>query len=180
MILALAGLLVYNATNGSGSLYGKLLSFFALLTILSFMFVSKTMVRTNRMKYYTWGAIFLSSATIVLVLCPNIYGAIYYGVVNAISTPFYSGAFNMITMNALNDYAEKENLVGRVIAKETYLSVSRCIGMLFIVACHYFLSESMYLYVSVITLSLSPLLVVLNANLYHKKRDQLKLQGNIK
>ena len=86
----------------------------------------------------------------------------------------------MITMNALNDYAEKENLVGRVIAKETYLSVSRCIGMLFIVACHYFLSESMYLYVSVITLSLSPLLVVLNANLYHKKRDQLKIQGNIK
>ena len=180
LILALAGLLVYNATNGSGSLYGKLLAIFALLTILSFMFVSKTMVRTNRMKYYTWGAIFLSSATIVLVLCPNIYGAIYYGVVNAISTPFYSGAFNMITMNALNDYAEKENLVGRVIAKETYLSVSRCIGMLFIVACNYFLSESMYLYVSVITLSLSPLLVVLNANLYHKKRDQLKLQGNIK
>ena len=73
-----------------------------------------------------------------------------------------------------NDYAESENLAGRVIAKETYLSVSRCIGMLFIVLCNYFLSESMYLYVSVITLSLSPILLVINANLYHKRRDALK------
>ena len=171
LILALAGLLVYNATNGSGSLYGKLLAVFSLLTILSYSYVSKTMIRENRMKYYTWGAIFLSSATIVLVLCPNIYGALYYGIVNAISTPFYSNPFNIITMNALNDYAENENLAGRVIAKETYLSIARCIGMLFIVLCNYFLGEEMYLYVSVITLSLSPIILVMNANLYHKRRD---------
>ena len=174
LILALAGLLVYNATNGSGSLYGKLLAVFSLLTILSYSFVSKRMIRTNRMKYYTWGAIFLSSATIVLVICPNIYGALYYGIVNAIATPFYGNAFNIITMNALNDYADKENLAGRVIAKETYLSVARCIGMLFIVACNYFLPENMYLYVSVILLSLSPIVLVINANLYHKRRDTLK------
>ena len=77
-------------------------------------------------------------------------------------------------MNALNDYADKENLAGRVIAKETYLSVARCIGMLFIVACNYFLPENMYLYVSVILLSLSPIVLVINANLYHKRRDTLK------
>lgn len=174
LILALAGLLVYNATNGSGSLYGKLLALFAVLSVLSYVFVSKKMVRKNRMKYYTWGAIFLSSATIVLVLFPNIYGALYYGVMNAIATPFYANAYNIITMNALNDYAQQENLVGRVIAKEIYLSVSRCIGMLFIVLCHAILSEEMYLYVSVLILSLSPIVLVINSNLYHKRRDQMK------
>ena len=166
LILALAGLLVYNATSGSGSLYGKLLAVFSMLTIIAYSYVSKKMKRNNRMKYYTLGAVFLASATIVLVLVPNIYGALYYGIVNAIATPFYGNAFNIITMNALNDYVENENLVGRVIAKETYLSVSRCIGMLFIVACNYFLPENMYLYVSVILLSLSKPKTVCPAALY--------------
>ncbi|MGN1343376.1 MAG: MFS transporter [Traorella sp.] len=174
LILALAGLLVYNAT-GSGSLYGKLLAFFAVLTILSYMYVSKAMVRSNRMKFYTFGAILLASATIVLVLVPNIYGAIYYGVVNAIATAFYANPFNIITMNAINDYGKEENLAGRVIAKETYLSVSRCLGMLFIVLCHNLLGEGLYLYVSVILLSLSPIILVIYSNRYHKKRDQMKV-----
>ena len=34
--LTLAGLLVYNATQGSGSTYGKLLAFFALISIVAF------------------------------------------------------------------------------------------------------------------------------------------------
>lgn len=172
--LALSGLLVYNATNGSGSLYGKLLACFAFLTILSYMFVSKTMVRTNRMKYYTFGAIFLSTSTIVLVIFPNIYGAIYYGVVNAIASAFYSSPFNLIAMNALNDYDKQENIAGRVIARETYLTISRCLGMLFIVLCNKIFSETIYLYVSVITLSLSPIILMLYSNRYHKKRDAMK------
>lgn len=174
LILALAGLLVYNATNGSGSLYGKLLAVFAVISILSFMFVSKKMVRSNRMSYYTFGGILLASSTIILVLVPTIYGAIYYGVVNAIATPFYSNPWNIITMNALQDYASSENLVGRVIAKETYLSASRCISMLFIVLCEKLLPGDMYLYVSVIILSLFPIIQVIYCNHYHKKRDSLK------
>ncbi|MBQ7890519.1 MAG: MFS transporter [Erysipelotrichaceae bacterium] len=174
LVLALSGLLVYNATNGSGSLYGKLLACFAFLTILSYMFVSKTMVRTNRMKYYTLGAIFLSTSTIVLVVFPNIYGAIYYGVVNAIASAFYSSPFNLIAMNALNDYDKQENIVGRVIAREIYLTISRCLGMLFIVFCNKMFSEMIYLYVSVITLSLSPIALAAYSNRYHKKRDAMK------
>ncbi|MFR0978298.1 MAG: MFS transporter [Holdemania filiformis] len=51
LILTLAGLLVYNATNGSGSAYGKLLAIFAVLTILAYAWVSRTMRRSNRMHY---------------------------------------------------------------------------------------------------------------------------------
>ena len=132
------------------------------------------MVRTNRMKYYTLGAIFLSTSTIVLVIFPSIYGAIYYGVVNAIASAFYSTPLSLISMNALTDYDKQENIVGRVIARETYLSISRCIGMLFIVLCNKLLPDNIYLYVSVITLSLSPIVLVIYSNVYHKKRDAMK------
>lgn len=179
LVLALAGILVYNATSGSGSLYGKLLSFFSVLTILTYMFVNKYMVRSNRMKFYTIGAILLASSTIVLVLVPNIYGALYYGIVNAISSVLYSNPFQIITMNATSECAKDGNLVGRVIARETYLSVSRCLGMLFIVLCHRLLPENMYLYVSVLLLSLFPIILVVYSNRYHKKRDRLKRKLNI-
>ena len=87
---------------------------------------------------------------------------------------FYSSPFNLITMNALNDYDKQENIVGRVIARETYLTISRCLGMLFIVLCNKMLSEMIYLYVSVITLSLSPIALAAYSNRYHKKRDAMK------
>ena len=40
------------------------------------------------------------------VLIPNIYGALYYGVVNAVASPFYNVPFTIITMNALSDYSK--------------------------------------------------------------------------
>lgn len=174
LVLALAGILVYNATNGSGSLYGKMLSLFSCLTIITYFFVNKYMVRRNRMIFYTVGAILLSSSTIVLVLVPNIYGAFYYGIVNAIASVLYSNPFTIITMNATSECAIDGNLVGRVIARESYLSISRCVGMLFIVICNMMLPENMYLYVSVLILSIFPILLVTYSNIYHKKRDLLK------
>lgn len=172
LILALAGILVYNATSGSGSLYGKLLALFAVLSILSYMFVSQYMKRHNRMVFYNVGAYLLASSTIVLVLVPNIFGAIFYGVVNAIGTAFYCTPFSMITMNACNDYANEENITGRVIAREIYLTISRCGAMLFIVLCYNVLPGDMYLFVSVMVLSLMPIVHMFYANHYHKNRDK--------
>ena len=174
LILSLTGLLIYNATNGSGSFYGKLLAFFSLLTIIAYAIASKIIRRHNRIKYYTYGAIFISSATIILVLIPNLLGALYYGIVNAIATPFYTIPLSIISMNAINDYSKTENLAGRIIAKETYLSLSRCLGMLFIVLCEKIFPGNIYLYVSVLILSLSPIVLVIYANIYHKKRDGAK------
>ncbi len=171
LILALAGILVYNATSGSGSLYGKLLAVFAVLSILAYMFVSKYMVRKNRMVFYNVGAYLLASSTIVLVLVPNIFGAIYYGVVNAIGTALYSTPFSMIMMNACHDYEENENITGRVIAREIYISVSRCVSMLFIVLCYNVLPGNTYLFVSVGVLSLMPIVHMFYANRYHRIRD---------
>lgn len=179
LILTLSGLLVYNATGGSGSIYGKLLAFFALLTIIAYRLVASTMKRQNRMRYYRIGSVLLASSTIVLVLFPNIMGAIYFGVVNAIATPMYTQPFQIITMNAIQDYAEKENIVGRVIAKETAQSLGRCLGMACIVVCYLILPENLYLAVSVIFCSSFPVILTTYASHYHKQRDQMKLEGKI-
>ena len=156
LILMLAGLLVYNATGGSGSLYSQLLAVFALLTILSYAYCAKKMRDNNRIKLFVIGAVLISSSTIVLVLVPNLYGAVYYGVVNAIATPFYANAYQIITMNCIAEYKD-ENLTGRVIAKEIYLSMGRIGGMVLIVLCYLILGEEMYLLVAVLFISMFPI-----------------------
>ena len=179
LVLTLSGLLVYNATGGSGSIYGRLLAVFAVITIGSYRFVAVHMRRDNRMVYYRIGSVLLASSTIVLVLCPNLFGAIYFGVVNAIATPMYSNPWQIIMMNAIQDYAGSENVVGRVIAKETYQSVGRCLGMTCIVLCYLWLPDSLYLPVSVIFCSSFPVILTVYATGYHRRRDRLKVAGKL-
>lgn len=179
LILTLAGILVYDATGGSGSLYGQLLAVFALASIIAFRVVAKKMVRTNRMKFYKTGAFLIASSTIFLVLFPNIYGAIYYGLVNAISTPMYSNPYQIIVMNAIQDYSAQENVAGRVIAKETALSIGRCFGMICIVISYFILPDKTYLLVSVLFTSMFPIILYFYANNYHKKRDMLKSNNTL-
>ena len=93
-------------------------------------------------------------------------GAIYYGIVNAIATPMYANPYQVIMMNNIQKYDKKENIVGRVIAKELYLSVGRCFGMFCIVMCSMILSDELYLPVSVIFCSLFPIVLVLYARRY--------------
>lgn len=179
LTLTLSGLLVYNATSGSGSIYSKLLALFAVVSIFSYRIVAVKMQRNNRMHFYQVGAVLLASSTIVLVLCPNLFGALYFGIINAISTPMYSNPWQIILMNAIQDYADDENIVGRVIARETYQSIGRCMGMACIVFCYMILPESLYLTVSVIFCSSFPIILVIYATIYHRKRDYLKKAGLI-
>ncbi len=179
LTLTLAGLLVYNATNGSGSLYSQLQAVFAVLTVLAYRWVSRAMRRNNRMRFYQAGSILIASSTIVLVLFPSLAGALYYGVVNAVATPMYANPYSIITMNAIADYSEKENIVARVIAKETYLSLGRCLGMAMIVLCYLVLSETMFLPVAVILCSLFPMINVAYATRYHRRRDEMKRRSLI-
>ncbi len=178
--LTLAGLLVYNATQGSGSTYGKLLAFFALISIVAFALVSRAMHRRNRMTFYRIGAVLIASSAVVLVLCPTLGGAVYYGVVNALSTPMYANPYQIIVMNAIADYAAQENIVGRVIVRETYQSIGRCLGMAAIVLCSWILPETLYLPVAVIFCSCFPIAMAVYATIYHRRRDQLKAQGLVK
>ena len=160
LTLTLAGLLVYNATDGSGSIYSSLLTVFALISICSYRFVSKKLRASNLHKCFTLGSVLISSSTIVLVLVPNLIGAVYYGVVNAISAPFYGNPFSLLSMNNIQTYSEQENMIGRVIAKEIYLSCGRCFGMFLIVLASLVLPDALYLPVSVVFCSLFPIVLI--------------------
>ncbi len=160
LTLTLAGLLVYNATDGSGSIYSSLLTVFALISIVSYRVVSKRLRTSNLHRCFTWGSILISSSTIVLVLMPNLFGAIYYGVVNAVSLPMYGNPYSLLSMNNIQTYAKQENMIGRVIAKEIYLSCGRCFGMLLIVLASMIFSETLYLPVSVVFCSLFPIVLI--------------------
>jgi YQGE family putative transporter len=154
LALMLTGLLIYNATGGSGSIYSGLLSVFALLTILSYLYCSKRMKKTKIVRYYSLSSFWLASSTIALVLVPNLFGALYQGISNAMATPFYSNAYSLIGMDAIGAYETDENITGRVIARETFLSVGRCAGMGMIVLASKILPGNLYLPVSVVCLSL--------------------------
>lgn len=172
-LLVLSGLLIYKATGGSGSAYGNLLILFAILSMAANTFVARIVTRQNRMKSYRFGAVLLFSSTMVLVLVPNLYGAIYFGVVNALATPLLNNPFMIIAMNAMQDYAENESLFGRIIAKEIYLGVGRLVGMGSILIFAWLLSEPLSLILAVTLCSSFALILAVYASQYHKKRDAL-------
>jgi len=172
LTLFLTGLLVYNAASGNGSMYGNLLTFFAILGILSNTVASRLIKRENRLKMYQRGAYLLFTSTVVLVFMPNIYGALYFGIANSIGSPFYFNPFSIIMMNALHDYSEKENINVRIILKETALAFGRLLGMGLIVVAFFTLPETIYLKVVVSFSSCFALILIYYATNYHIARDK--------
>jgi hypothetical protein len=110
----------------------------------------------------------------VLVLMPNLYGALIYGIVNALAAPFFINPYSIIIMNAMQDYMEKGSVYGHMIIKELMLNVGRLIGMGFILLASVILPESVYMTVAVFASSIFAPILVLYANRYHSQRDALK------
>jgi MFS transporter, YQGE family, putative transporter len=170
----LTGLLIYRATGGSGSTYGRLLAFFALISIASFYLSGKVINRQNRIKMYQYGAFFTSISTIILVLIPTTTGAIAFGILASLVAPFYVIPFQIITMNATSDYMEKENILGYVISKEIGITSGRLLGMLTIITFSFIFPEEIFLPLAVIFCSMFPVILVIYATIYHRRRESEK------
>lgn len=156
LTLALTGLLVFNAA-GDGGVYSKLQSFFAVITIVSFFLISKGLDRKRIKNTFKIGVFLAISSTVVLVMIPNIYGAIFFGISNALCSVFYDNSYNFLSANIISNY--RSDMAGRVVVRETWLSISRCIGMGIIVLFYYVLPEWLYLKASVILLSITSIFV---------------------
>jgi len=164
LFLTLTGILVANAA-GSGSLYSKLLTFFSILQII-FSRTLPWMVKERNVKNaFLITAIINMTSTIVLVLFPTVWGAIYYGVAHAIYN-IYEHMNSYFIGQITSKY---ENTPEVVTARQTYNSLGRIVGMLFIFFCYFILPENMYLQVSVIVCSLAPILVIYYDNKLIKK-----------
>lgn len=169
--LTLTNIMIYNATGGSDALYSKLLVVFAFVTIASFYLMRSKMNDNNMFKFFRIGLVFIVSSALVLVYFENVLGAIYFGFANAIGSAFYGNPYSLAMLNAIAKYDDgTENVTGRVIAKETAMSVGRCIGMLMIVVFYFVIGEAYYLQAAVTILSISPIFVYLLIKKYYRGR----------
>ncbi len=172
--LVVMGLLLYNALGSNGSLYSALLIIFSFLGIISATIVRKVQRRENRIALYSYGAFALFFAAMVLVLMPNLIGALIYGVVNALAAPFFINPYSIIVMNAMQDYMETGSVYGHMIIKEVVLNIGRLTGMSFVLIAYAVLPTSMYMAVAVFASSIFAPILVVYASTYHRQRDQLK------
>jgi YQGE family putative transporter len=174
LVLMLTGLLIYRATGGSGSTYGRLLALFALISIASFYVSGKVITRQNRLKMYQYGALFTAMSTVILVLIPTTAGAIAFGILASLVAPFYVIPFQIITMNATSDYMEKENILGYIISKEIGITSGRLLGMLTIITFSFIFPDEIFLPLAVIFCSMFPIILAIYATIYHHRRDKEK------
>ena len=173
VLFVLGGILIFRATGNSGKSYGDLLTMFAVLAIASNAIARKLISRENRMRMYSVGAVLLFIGTMVLVLVPTLEGAIFYGVVNAIGSPFLINPFNIIVMNAIQDYAGPEPLYGRIIARETAWTTGRLIGFTSILLVSWLVPEPLSLVIAVTFCSSSILVLMFYARRYHALREKV-------
>lgn len=153
--LTLAGILLYNATS-SGQLYSQLQMVFALIAVVLFRILTKLLKPERLAQTFTIGSLLRASSAMLLVFVPNMTGAIIYGVVNAIAQVMYDNSYTFVSANIISTY--KEQMSERVVARETYLSFGRCMGMVVIIVFYLLLPEQWYLVVSVTILSLMPII----------------------
>ena len=149
-------LLIYNASK-NGTTYSKLNIVFSIITIVTFRVIVNLLNRENMDRTFKLGVFIKIISTLILVFIPNMIGAIIYGVLNALATVLYDNSYNVLSANIIGLY--KEEMTSRVVARETYLSIGRCLAMAFIILCYQVLPSDMYLQVSVVALAFTPIFV---------------------
>jgi len=147
-------LLVYNAATNS-NVYSKLQVAFSFVTIISFRIILKFLTKDRIEKTFKLGVLMKIICIAILVFIPNIFGAITYGVINALSLVFYDNTYNVISANIINRY--KEEKTARVVVRETYLSIGRCLAMTLVIICYKLLPSNIYVQVSVMILAFAPI-----------------------
>lgn len=152
--LTLSGILLYNAV-GCGGLYSKLQILFAIITIIAYRFLAKSLNKRYIKKTFIMGIVFTMSSILALVYIPNLFGAIYFGIFNALSSVFYSNCYNYISANIIASY--ESEMTARVVVREIFLSLSRCLGMVVIIILYKLIKTDIYLPISVTILSLAPI-----------------------
>lgn len=145
-------LLLYKASGGSG-LYSKLTILFTFITIVSYRVISRFLARDKIDRTFKIGVAIKTISTLILVFVPNVVGAIIFGVANAFATVLYDNSYNYLSAVIIGRYPTE--MTARVVVRETYLSISRCLSMLLVIICYKVLPESIYLQVSVFILALA-------------------------
>ncbi|MFV0379364.1 MAG: MFS transporter [Anaerorhabdus sp.] len=169
LLLTLTGLLIFEALGTNGTLYSNLLIFFSFITVVAHMFLAKRVQRPFNMKIFFVSSIALTLSTIVLAYFPNMFGAVFFGVVNGASLPLVSNTYQKDYMEIISQYRTSENMIGRIISRDIFFTVGRMIGMSAIVLAFYIFPNDTYILYSVSLVSLSSIVVAFVIYNYRKK-----------
>ena len=145
-------LLLYKAA-GNGGVYSRLNILFSFITIVTYRVIKRFLAKDKIDKTFKLGVVLKMLGTYSLIFFSNVPGAIVYGVSNAFAAVLYDNSYNYLSASIIGRYPNE--MTARVVARETYLSISRCTSMLFVLLCFKILPESIYLQISVFILALS-------------------------
>ena len=154
--LNMISLLVYEAA-GNGGVYSRLQIMFSFITIFAYRLLKRVLSKDRITRTMKAGVILKIASTYSLIFFPNTIGAIIYGIGNAFAAAFYDNSYSYLSANIIGRYPEE--MTARVVAKETYLSLSRCTSMFIVLICYRLMSETIYLKASVFVLTLSTIVV---------------------
>lgn len=149
-------ILIYNASTNS-NVYSRLQLLFSFLTIICYYMIGKTLNRKNISFTFKTGVFFKIIGLYFLIFMPNTVGAIVYGVTNCLAVVLYDNTYNFLSANIIGRY--KDEMTSRVVAREVYLSYARVVSMAFIILCYKIFPSSLYIQISAIIISLSPIVV---------------------
>jgi len=155
VFLTTSGILIYEAA-GNGDVYSKCKILFSAVLMSGYRFLPRLLRRDNIKKTFIIGALINIFSVLILVWIPNIYSAIIFGIIHALANVLYDNAYSFFSGNIIS--MKPEETVGRVVARESILSVGRCVGMAFVILMYY-LSPTNYLKISITILSITPLFV---------------------
>lgn len=163
LVLVITGLLIYNATGGSGSVYSRLLALFALINIIAFEVVRRFNTHQTMIKFFIFGGAIMSFSLLLIVYIPTLSGAVIYGLLASFAGPFYVVPLQQIAMRAIGDHMGTKNMFSLVIAREISLTSGRVLGMVFVVLLSLVFPEN-FIMIAVTVLSIFPLGLTLVAS----------------
>lgn len=169
--LALSGLMVYEATGGDGTSYSQLLSLFSIITIASCLALKNCLSSHRWLHLYHIGAWITTGSMLAMLIFNNLYGAILYGVLNALSVATFSNPFTMDFMNIINRY--EDGVMARLIVKETFLSIGR-VGSMLLIAILSFIIPTQFMNIGVLVAAISPLWLIYLVRQYHHEIHNFK------
>ena len=156
LVLVTTGLLIYNATGGSGSVYSRLLALFALVNIVAFEVVRRFNTPQRMMSFFIFGGFIMTFSLPLLVYIPTLLGAATYGLLASWAGPFYVVPLQTIAMRAIGSHMMHTNMFSLVISREIALTSGRVLGMMFVVGLSRFFPVQ-FITIAVTVLSIFPL-----------------------
>lgn len=152
MSLGLINLLIYRAA-GSGNTYSRLQVLFALITVSGFYCIRYLFAWGRLKAAFTAGTVLKLVSILVLVVYPNITGAVIHGILFAVSNVFFDNSVAFISGYIIDDYPRQKSAI--VVTREIMLSCGRILSMLVMLIFYRILPGDMYLTAAPVLLSLA-------------------------